>query len=195
MRKNVSFYIFSCSWTCSNTSRICLIAVTISLWYQEKSSTHIYTTVHNNLLDYYSFRVCFPNENKPATNRDNQMYEEPLWLWLAVIHESSAEAGVHAFFPPKDSTNLPLKPAPWKAPNFDRKAHEEGKTNHNNWAPHNSLLITKQENLNFFQTSAAKCKHFPHAKNINKSVLVQLRAGSTAHSLQPQAASAQEHRV
>lgn len=163
MRKNVSFYIFSCSWTCSNTSRICLIAVTISLWYQEKSSTHIYTTVHNNLLDYYSFRVCFPNENKPATNRDNQMYEEPLWLWLAVIHESSAEAGVHAFFPPKDSTNLPLKPAPWKAPNFDRKAHEEGKTGtiiielHTTacWSPSKKTWISskpQQQNANISPT-------------------------------------------
>lgn len=92
--KNISFYIFSCPWTCTNTSRICFIAVTISLWYQVKNSAHIYKIVHNNLLDYYSFRVCLPNENKAATNIDNQMYEEPLWLWLAVIHESSAEAAV-----------------------------------------------------------------------------------------------------
>lgn len=176
--------MFSCSWTCTNTSRICFIAVTISLWYQVKNSAHIYTIVHNNLLDYYSFRVCFPNENKPATNIDNQMYEEALWLWLAVIHESSAEAGVWAFFPPKDSTNLPLK-----SPKFQQQGPRGGKNwSHNNWAPHNSLLITKQEKLNSFQTSAAKCKHFPHAKNTNKSVLVQLRAGSTAHSSQPQAA-------
>lgn len=83
----------------------------------------------------------------------------------------------------------PTETNPLKSPRFLQKGPRGGKNwSHNKWAPHNSLLITKQEKLNFFQTSAAKRKHFPHAKNTNKSVLVQLRAGSTAHSLQPQAA-------
>lgn len=168
------FHTFNSSWTCS-IKEFFSWQWPFLLNTEEDQPTTVQLYIIIYLIDYYSFRACFPNENNPTTNID--VWSTTVALigcdTTLIIYRISGSCMLST----KRQYQPPTKTNPLKRPKWQQKGPQGGKTwsaitcSTQQFVDHQAskteippnLNSIQQVKLNFFQTSTAECKHCPPA--------------------------------